>query len=112
MPLLAPAGAAGAAGVAGAAAELIAEACTRAAKTRDWLKTRWALGLRQELKRWHASTMGTTAAQPLLSRAWSGPDAGGSARGGQAAEPQRHQVAIFDKLLGGSTVGSAENVKS
>jgi len=55
MPLVAPAGVAGAAGVAGVAAELTAEACTRAAKTRDWLKTRWALGLRQELKRWHAS---------------------------------------------------------
>ena len=112
MPLLAPAAVAGAAGAAGAAAELIAEACTRAAKTRDWLKTRWALGLRHELKRWHASTMGTTAAQPLLLRAWSGPEPNGSARGGQAAEPQRHQVASFDKLLGGSTVGSAENVKS
>jgi hypothetical protein len=112
MPLVAPAGVAGAAGVAGVAAELTAEACTRAAKTRDWLKTRWALGLRQELKRRHASTVGTTAAQPLLSRAWSGPDPGGSARGGQAAEPQRQRVAIFDKLLGGSTVGSAANFKS
>ena len=38
--------------VAGGPAELVAKACTRAAKTRDWLKTRWALG---------GSTMGSCA---------------------------------------------------
>ena len=67
MPLLAPAAVAGAAGVAGAAAELIAEACTRAAKTRDWLKTRWALGLRQELKRWHNVNHNGAPQPPSLS---------------------------------------------